>query len=291
MKRTWQWSMTAAAAAVLLWTGAPVLAQRHGGHGGGHFVHGGFGVVRGGGSVRGPRVSAGGFGVVRGGGFVGGLRVPAGGFGRVRGFAHFHHHGFFAGGFRRVRTSWWVYPILFGLYTPWYSNPYCWPWPYFYPSDAPFGYPYWFDGLNAEGLDWSESSDHFAPGYAVLLTGPVTTVTRPAEGDSAVRLELAVPNTAEVWVEGVLTKQTGRERQFVSPPLEPGVEYTYNVRARWSQDRRSIDRTHLVPVRAGDVVRVDFLKPLEWTASGSDSPARQGPLNELGQWALARATR
>jgi uncharacterized protein (TIGR03000 family) len=281
MKRTGHWIVAAAAAAALLWAAEPVLAQRHGRPGGGHFV--------------------GGVGGVRGGGFFGGPRVLAGGFGRFRGFGHFHHRGFFGGspvfggplfgGFRRFRTSWWVYPFLFGLYTPWYSNPYYWPLPYFHPPDVPFGYPCWFDGLNSGALDWSDASDHFAPGYAVLLAAPVTTVTRPAEGDSTVRLELIVPSTAEVWVEGVLTKQAGRARQFVSPPLEPGVEYAYNVRARWSQDRRSVDRVHQVPVRAGDVVRVDFLKPLELIASSSDSPARQGPLNNVGLWALARATR
>src|SRR5436190_306478 len=36
---------------------------------------------------------------------------------------------------------------------------------------------------------------------------------------------------AEVRIESVLTKQTGNERTFVTPPLEAGKTYTYKVEA------------------------------------------------------------
>jgi uncharacterized protein (TIGR03000 family) len=305
MKQTWHWIAAAAAAAVLLWAAEPVLAQRHGGGGrfvggGGRFVGGGFGGVRGGAFFGGPRVFAGGFGRFPGTGFgnFGGFGrfggFPGAGFGRF-GFGGFRRGfiggPFFGGGFGGLGASWWGSPAVFGPYSPWDFGPYYWPTPYYNQYDVPYGSPYWFDGFSPDALGWSDISDHFAPNYAVLYAEPAIAVSQSEAGDSAVRLDVIVPDTAEVRIEGALTKQTGGVRKFVSPPLSPGSKYAYEVRARWSQDGRTVDRVQQVVVRAGDLVRVDFIKPPDLVVSNSDSPARQGPLNELGRSALARATR
>jgi uncharacterized protein (TIGR03000 family) len=78
----------------------------------------------------------------------------------------------------------------------------------------------------------------------------------PAQ-DSA-KLDVRVPADAVVWVEGQKTAQTGADRVYVSPPLEPGKEYLYDVKARWERGGKPVERTRTVRVRAGQRVPVEF---------------------------------
>jgi uncharacterized protein (TIGR03000 family) len=68
-----------------------------------------------------------------------------------------------------------------------------------------------------------------------------------------------VPDDAEVWFDDVRTAQTGPVRQFVTPRLEPGEEYAYEIRARWLENGRSVTRTRRIVIQAGRNVRVDFV--------------------------------
>ncbi len=81
-----------------------------------------------------------------------------------------------------------------------------------------------------------------------------------ADGGTA-RVKVTLPDAdAQVWFEGQLTKQTGTQRGFVSPALEPGREYLYDVRARWNENGRAVERTQTVRVRADGVVTLDFTR-------------------------------
>jgi uncharacterized protein (TIGR03000 family) len=81
----------------------------------------------------------------------------------------------------------------------------------------------------------------------------------PAPPDPNVaKLDVRVPADAEVWVEGHKTAQTGPDRVYLSPPLEPGREYLYDVRARWTEGEKPVDRTQTVRVRAGQRLPVAF---------------------------------
>jgi uncharacterized protein (TIGR03000 family) len=62
-----------------------------------------------------------------------------------------------------------------------------------------------------------------------------------------------LPEDARIWFEDQPTKQTGTLRQFVSPPLTPGKNYTYTVRVQWPEDGRWVSQVHSVPVHAGDI--------------------------------------
>jgi uncharacterized protein (TIGR03000 family) len=78
----------------------------------------------------------------------------------------------------------------------------------------------------------------------------------------AVTLEVKVPNpAAEVFIEGGRTRSVGLDRTFVSPKLEPGTRYTYEVKARWTDNGKEVEQTRRVPVHAGERVTVDFTKP------------------------------
>jgi len=112
---------------------------------------------------------------------------------------------------------------------------------------SPYIYPY---GDRAR-IMWGYPS---AP--SVTAFEPPTAPTTPPE--PVAYLEVQVPNGAQIWLEGSKTKQTGTTRLFVSPPLNAGEEYTYEVRARWTQDGREVEQTQRVAVHAGDRLHLTF---------------------------------
>ncbi len=50
--------------------------------------------------------------------------------------------------------------------------------------------------------------------------------------------------------------------QYNTPPLQEGSNYSYSVRARWTQDGTPVEQTRTVPFKAGSKVTVDFTSPL-----------------------------
>src|SRR5262249_27362614 len=73
------------------------------------------------------------------------------------------------------------------------------------------------------------------------------------------RIGARVPTNAKVFVNGEQTTQSGQFRRFVSPPLDPGQDYTYEIRATWDDNGHQVDRTSTVSVRAGQLTQLDFL--------------------------------
>lgn len=80
---------------------------------------------------------------------------------------------------------------------------------------------------------------------------------RTEANTALVTVRVPDPN-AEVWIEGQRTQQRGASREFVSPPLNPDKNYTYEIRARWTENGRDVERTKSVPVRANGTATVDF---------------------------------
>ena len=79
-----------------------------------------------------------------------------------------------------------------------------------------------------------------------------------AEADNKAHIWLRVPDNAEVWVEGVKTKQTGESRYFFSPPLTAGKKYVYQMRIRWTKDGKPMEQTQRILVHAGATIHRDF---------------------------------
>ena len=94
-----------------------------------------------------------------------------------------------------------------------------------------------------------------APDYNTIypISPPIAAVT-----DSTARVEVRVPADARLWFDGQATAQTGADRSFRSPRLEPGQDYVYEVRARWDADGKPVETTKNVTVHAGDHVVVKF---------------------------------
>jgi len=79
----------------------------------------------------------------------------------------------------------------------------------------------------------------------------------------SVLLEVRVPANAEVWIEGTKTLQKGVVRQFISPPIEPGRDYSYKIEAKWMDKGSEQTQSRTLVVRPGELKRVDITKMAE----------------------------
>jgi uncharacterized protein (TIGR03000 family) len=97
--------------------------------------------------------------------------------------------------------------------------------------------------------------------YAAPPERSVTTPLQPASraNDRTVRIQVRVPADAKIWVNDHATTSRGEVRTFESPPLDPAERYTYDLRATWQQNGRTIERTRHIHVRAGDRIGVNLV--------------------------------
>jgi uncharacterized protein (TIGR03000 family) len=70
-------------------------------------------------------------------------------------------------------------------------------------------------------------------------------------GDAAL-IKLRVPANAEVWFSGDKTTSTGSDRSFVTPSLERGRRFAYDIRVRWMQNGKPMEKVEKIPVHPGD---------------------------------------
>jgi uncharacterized protein (TIGR03000 family) len=223
-----------AAAAAFLFAAGTAEAGGGGGHGGGGGGHGGGGGGHAGG---GAHVSGGGA-HVSGGGWGGGAVHVGGGTVHVVGGVNRGWGG------NNFRPGFGV-GIGVGVGVPggyFYGN---------YPTSGP---------------------DYYAAGPAAsyYVTPPATpsvyNVPDPSQGGAATQDPVAhilvkVPADAEVWFGQSKTSQTGAQREFVSPQLTPGRDFTYDIKARWTEDGKEVVQTRQIDVAAGSWKTVDFTKP------------------------------
>jgi uncharacterized protein (TIGR03000 family) len=86
------------------------------------------------------------------------------------------------------------------------------------------------------------------------------------DGNSSAPATIVVrlPADATLTVDDSSTRSTGDVRTFISPPLEPGREYTYTLRAVETRDGKKLERKRDVKVRAGQTseVKIDFAEQI-----------------------------
>jgi uncharacterized protein (TIGR03000 family) len=197
---------------------------QHGGHGGGGHMGGGF---AGGGHF------GGGFG---GGHFGGGFGGHYGGLNHG-GFHDGHHDGF------HHHRHFGNFPYYGGYYYPYGS---------YYPD-----YSYY---QNYDSGYYDRYADQ-TPTYS----DPNSAVTPPSAAnqtsDGAGHVTVGVPPDALVWFDQKATKSTGAVREFETPPMNSGGQYTYQIKATWKQDGREVTQTQKVQLSAGAHVTVTFPLP------------------------------
>jgi uncharacterized protein (TIGR03000 family) len=69
---------------------------------------------------------------------------------------------------------------------------------------------------------------------------------------------VSLPAEAKLTVDGAATQSTTATRYFVSPPLTPGQEYFYELKAQVQRDGKTVERSQRVAVEAGKQTRVAF---------------------------------
>jgi uncharacterized protein (TIGR03000 family) len=95
-------------------------------------------------------------------------------------------------------------------------------------------------------------------GDSTAPTGDVET----KKAVSYMTLAVKVPQPgAEVYVDGVKTVQTGTDRTFFSPDLEPGMGFQYEVTVRWVERGSTIERKKTIIGTSGEVISMDFTTP------------------------------
>jgi uncharacterized protein (TIGR03000 family) len=80
-----------------------------------------------------------------------------------------------------------------------------------------------------------------------------------SESSNSARINVHVPAHARVYFDGAPTWAPGPFRQFVSPPLSGNRTYAYEIRAAWTENGGTTERTRKVEVHPGQPVNVDFL--------------------------------
>jgi uncharacterized protein (TIGR03000 family) len=235
--------ITAGAALVLASTAE---AGRGGGGGGGRGGYAGGGYRGAGGSYAAGGYHAGGYyaaGTVHSGGTyaagaVGG-RYAYGSVYAGRGFGPYGYRGYYPYGF-------YGFGLGFGLGYAYGAG-----WYYPYSMYAAGWNPY-------AGGAAPTSAAYYSPDAAVApeTAGEETPASPPRDG--AAHLLLRVPVDAEVWFDGNKTQQTGVDREFVSPKLEQGKTYTYEVVARWKEGDRPVEQKRKLRVFANMWAAVDL---------------------------------
>jgi len=145
------------------------------------------------------------------------------------------------------------YPGNYGYQSGYYPRTYYGG--YYYPNNSYYNNSYYNNGSYVSTPNTS-SYQSFYPSEGV--TG-ASYANAPDQSSRAVTMSIRVPTDAEVWFGDVKTNLTGTERVFVSPALEPGNDYTYDIRARWNENGRSVERTRTLRVHAGDRLSINFL--------------------------------
>lgn len=170
----------------------------------------------------------------------GGFSVGVGSGRSYGGYGGYGYGGYGYGGYRGGYYDRGYYPRYssYGYstygYRPWYSSSYG-----SYYSRPSYVYP---------------STPYYAP-QTVYYEAETPTV----RSDAVAHIMVHVPSAnAEVWLDGQPTSQRGMERTFMTPRLNPGSTYTYEVRARWTENGQPIERTRTVRFQTGQTIHVDF---------------------------------
>jgi len=105
-----------------------------------------------------------------------------------------------------------------------------------------------------------------ALGVCIPALGLARATAAPTDAAPAT-LRITLPADAILTIDGQSTKSTSANRRFITPPLEPGRTYHYDLKAVFVRDDVTVTLRKTVTVVAGRQTTVSLVVP------GSDSPA------------------
>ena len=111
------------------------------------------------------------------------------------------------------------------------------------------------------GSYYVPSVSSYAPSYYVQPGGTPDNgfVSADVPNNNTALLRVHLPADAKLFFGTTEANgQSGSMRLFRSPSLDLGTDYQYDLRARWTENGRTVERSRTVPIHANDVVNVDF---------------------------------
>lgn len=120
-----------------------------------------------------------------------------------------------------------------------------------------FGGHLFHKGANAPGCSGSQSVGGCASAPAITSPGFRAAPSACPGGVCPATLNIDLPAAATLTIEGVATVTPGSHREFTTPDLAPGIDYTYTLQA--TIDNQIIIRT--MTVRAGESTVVKLEVP------------------------------
>jgi uncharacterized protein (TIGR03000 family) len=103
---------------------------------------------------------------------------------------------------------------------------------------------------------------------------PVAAIAEPSRQEVAAEIVAHLPEAAPLWIAGDATRQRGKLRHFLSPPLTRGKKYSYDARVVWFEDGQWVSQTLKVPVWAERTTCLFLSRPEAVTAALEElSPA------------------
>jgi uncharacterized protein (TIGR03000 family) len=139
-----------------------------------------------------------------------------------------------------------------------YRAPYSYGAPYGGSYASPYFAPYGNATANYYGMPTSPNYGYaaFNPNAASYYGAP--SLENQVRDTGAVLVHVNLPADAQIWFNDTATWITGPTRDFISPPVAPGRDYWYRVRASWKEGDRTVEQARTVTVHAGEAVNVDF---------------------------------
>jgi uncharacterized protein (TIGR03000 family) len=167
----------------------------------------------------------------------------------------------------RGRRGGWYYPAAnTGWYYP--SNYSNWNYPVAY-GDSWYGRGGYRSYYTPSYSYYPPSNSYYTPNTTVVTNNPViaqTSYYEPSDSRKALLTVIVPASDAQIWLNGTLMSSQGFERNYSSPPLDLGVNYTYSVKAQWTRDGKPVEQLRDVTVRAGQRSTVDFRESLGVTS-------------------------
>jgi uncharacterized protein (TIGR03000 family) len=135
----------------------------------------------------------------------------------------------------------------------------------YYPPTSSYGYSGSYlasapDGSNRGAPPDSSSNGYVPSGGLPLQYPPPPIVPTPAAArpTDAAGVTVDVPANAEVWFDETKMTSTGPLREFRTPSLKLNHRYSYDVRARWTENGQQVTQTQHIEVAPGSHINVTF---------------------------------
>jgi uncharacterized protein (TIGR03000 family) len=108
-----------------------------------------------------------------------------------------------------------------------------------------------------------------------LTTPPKTTGTNGmARADNSAKIVVEVPADARLFIDDQLMRAGGERRTYMTPQLQPGQRYYYEMRVEAMRDGESVTENRRVILQAGDLIEASFR---DLSAAKKTRP--QGPIS------------